>query len=286
MHIVLTCINNFQEYILTNIKQLVRLGHKSIYVITNRVFFAKFSEFLENITLVAIEDLTDSYNYNENTQLDNQFRGGFWALTSARFFYLYEFMRSRTIKNVIHLENDVLIYHNVDDVLDFKIADKTKIYLPFDTFTRNIASIMYIPNHTIFKTVLDKYDFSKNDMENFSIIQSQTGIIENFPIFINDPNSSPEHQFVTKNFEQFNMIFDAAAMGQYLGGVDPRNIPGDTTGFVNETCIIKYNQYRFIWNAIDGIKRPFIVVKTDSCMDCSYPIFNLHIHSKALENFI
>jgi hypothetical protein len=286
MHVVLTCINNFQEYILTNIKQLVRLGHTSICIITDRIFFAKFSEFSENITLVAVEDLADSYNYNQNTRLDNTFRGGFWALTSARFFYLYEFMRSRDIENVIHLENDVLIYHNVDHVLDFKIADKTKIYLPFDTFTRNIASIMFIPNHTIFKSVLDKYDFSKNDMENFSVIQAQTGIIENFPIFISDPNGSPEYQFVTKNFSQFNMIFDAAAMGQYLGGVDPRNIPGDTRGFVNETCIIKYNQYQFIWNAIDGIKCPFIVVKDEDGNDCSYPIFNLHIHSKALENFI
>jgi len=285
MHLVLTCINNFQEYILTNIKQLIRLGHNtSIYVITNCEFFEKFSEYLENIYLIAIEELSDSYNYNQNTQLDNQFRGGFWALTSARFFYLYEFMRSRDIENVVHLENDVLIYYNID-VLD-RVVDKTKIYLPFDTFTRNIASIMFIPNHSVFKTVLDKYDFAKNDMENFSIIQSQTGLIENFPIFINDPNGSPEYQFVTRGYENFHMIFDAAAMGQYLGGVDPRNIPGDTTGFVNETCIIKYNHYRFVWNEIDDIKCPFIVVEDAEGNNCSYPIFNLHIHSKNLENFI
>lgn len=285
MQLVLTCINNFQEYILTNIKQLIRLGHNtSIYVITNREFFEKFSEYLENIRLIAIEELVDSYNYNENTQLDNQFRGGFWALTSARFFYLYEFMRSRDIDNVVHLENDVLIYYNIN-VLD-NVVDKTKIYLPFDTFTRNIASIMFIPNHAVFKTVLDKYDFAKNDMENFSIIQSQTGLIENFPIFINDPLGSPEYQFVTRGYDKFHMIFDAAAMGQYLGGVDPRNISGDTTGFVNETCIIKYNQYQFIWNEIDDMKCPFIVVKDTSNNDCVYPIFNLHIHSKNLENFI
>jgi hypothetical protein len=193
-------------------------------------------------------------------------------------------MRSKDIENVIHLENDVLIYHNIA-VLD-RMIDKTKIYLPFDTFTRNIASIMFIPNHTIFKTVLDKYDFAKNDMENFSIIQAQTGIIDNFPIFINDSNGSPEHQFVTKNYNHFHMIFDAAAIGQYLGGVDPRNCPGDTTGFVNETCIIKYDQYQFIWNAFDDIKCPFIVIKDSSGNDCAYPIFNLHIHSKALEKFI
>jgi hypothetical protein len=284
MHVVLVCINNFQEYILTNIKQLIRLGHTSIYVITNREFFDYFLGYLENIQLVAIEELSDSYDYNTNTRLDNQFRGGFWALTSARFFYLYEFMRSRDIENVVHLENDVLIYRNSNTLDD--ILDKTKIYLPFDTFTRNIASIMFIPNCNIFKAVLDKYDFAKNDMENFSIIQSQTGLIQNFPIFISDPNGSPEYQFVTRGYENFHMIFDAAAIGQYLGGVDPRNIPGNTCGFVNETCIIKYDQYRFIWNDIDGVRRPFIVFSNTDEKDYAYPIFNLHIHSKNLENFI
>ncbi len=121
MHLVLTCINNFQEYILTNIKQLVRLGHKSIFVITNREFFVNFSEYTENIQLIAIDELNDSFNYAEKTQLDNHFRGGFWTLASARFFYLYEFMRSRDIENVVDLENDVLIYRNIDvlnDIVD------------------------------------------------------------------------------------------------------------------------------------------------------------------------
>jgi hypothetical protein len=193
-------------------------------------------------------------------------------------------MRKYVIENVIHLENDVLIYYNTDVL--YPLLDKTKLYLPFDTFHRNIASIMYIPNSAVFKTALDVYDLGKNDMENFSVIQSQTGIIENFPIFITDKNGSPEYQFVTRGYENFRIIFDAAAMGQYLGGVDPRNIPGDTTGFVNETCIIKYDQYRFIWNIVDEIRRPFIVVEDNVGMDYSYPIFNLHIHSKRLENFI
>jgi hypothetical protein len=243
-----------------------------------------FSEYADNIKLIAVEELVDSYNYNENTKLDNEFRGGFWALTSARLFYLYEFMQKYDIENVIHLENDVLIYHNIN-VID-KMLDKTKIYLPFDTFSRNIASIMFIPSHTIFKTALDKYDFAKTDMENFSIIQRQTNIIDNLPIFIEDLAGSHEYQFVTKNYQNFNFIFDAAAMGQYLGGVDPRNIPGNTCGFVNETCIIRYDSYQFIWNVIEDIKRPFILVKHIDGNEGIYPIFNLHIHSKTLEKFI
>ena len=76
-------------------------------------------------------------------------------------------------------------------------------------------------------------------------------------------------------------MFDGAAMGQYLGGVDPRNIGGDSRGFVNETCVIKYNQYTFHWMGVDGLMKPFLQVGCDLV-----PIFNLHIHSKRVKDFI
>ena len=45
MHVILVCIDNFQEHILINIKQLIRLNHDSIYVITNSKFYDLFDEF-------------------------------------------------------------------------------------------------------------------------------------------------------------------------------------------------------------------------------------------------
>jgi hypothetical protein len=282
-NIVLVCIGNFQEYILDNIYQLIRLGHENIWVLTNSCFFERFSEYNGKIKLIAIELLQDSFQFYDKSMLDKKFRGGFWTLTSLRFFYIYEFMRVYNITNVIHLENDVLIYYHCDKIIER--FDKGYIYLPFDTFTRNIASIMYIPSASVLKSVLDKYDFNKNDMENFSNIMNITGLIKQLPIFVSCNNNfdiSDEYRFVTANYECFGgFIFDAAAIGQYLGGVDPRNISGDSTGFVNETCIIKYNKYSFIWELINGIKCPFIIIDENKI-----PIFNLHIHSKNLKRFI
>ncbi|MFZ4600263.1 MAG: hypothetical protein ACOYNN_16610 [Terrimicrobiaceae bacterium] len=279
MNIVLTSVGNFQDYIIQNIEQHIRLENLSIYVLTNRHFFEKLDSFGSKITRIAIEDLEDEYKYNTNSALDTTFRNGFWMLTSARFFYIYSFMKQYNISNVLHFENDVLAYYNTSVLKD--ICEPTKLYIPFDTFKRNIASIVYIPNHSIFKTILDKYDFKRNDMENFSEIEKTTNLIEHFPIFITN-NDTAEHSFVTKNYEKFNMIFDAAAIGQYLGGVDPRNSPGDTTGFINETCIIKYNKYEFIWIInTNGIKQPYLVIDGKHI-----PIYNLHIHSKNLQKFM
>jgi hypothetical protein len=280
--VVLTCINNFQEYIITNIEQLLRLGHKNIYVLTNSYLINNFENHKSKINIINIDnyETTSEIVLKKYPNTKNSFRNGFWSLTSCRFFYIYEFMKLNNIENVIHLENDVLIYYNCDDTIKSKF-NNNYLYIPFDTFSRNIASIMFIPNHHIFKKILDNYDYSKNDMENFSLIRKKTNLIQNLPILINNNSDTDEHKFVTYNFDNFNYIFDAAAIGQYLGGVDPLNMSGDTTGFINETCIIKYNKYNFVWKIIDGIKKPFIVID-----NIEYPIFNLHIHSKNLKRFI
>lgn len=279
MNIVLTCLNNFQEYILTNIDQLIKLGNKNIYVITNSHLLSNFDKYSLKINLINADELNESYNFNTKSVLDSTFRDGFWKLTSLRFFYIYEFMKIYNITNVIHLENDVLIYYNCEELIN--LVNKNFVYIPFDTFKRNIASIMYIPNVEVFKTILDNYNFDKNDMENFSMIKQKTGIIQNFPIFIKNNNLTDEQKFVSNNSNIFPFIFDAAAIGQYLGGVDPRNIPGDTKGFVNETCLIKYNNYNIWFEEVDEIKKPFIKIE-----DKKVPIFNLHIHSKNLKEFV
>ena len=279
MNIVLVCINNFQEYILDNIQQLINLKHENIYVLTNENFFTLFNKFSDKIKLISVDSLPDTFNYYSKTSLDKKFRDGFWALASLRFFYIYEFMNKYDVKDVIHLENDVLLYYNCKNIID--IFEKQFIYLPFDTFKRNIASIMYIPTSEIFKVALDNYDFSKNDMENFCNIKNKTGLIKVLPIFPKTKTDNEEVRFVSENFEKFNCIFDAAAIGQYLGGIDPKIDQNNTVGFVNETCVIKYNQFKFIWVTINDIKRPFLKIG-----DSEIRIFNLHIHHKDLHNFI
>lgn len=279
MNVVLVCLHNFQDYILTNIDQLLFLQHSNIYVLTNQALFPHFENVKGKIRLINVDELHDSYGYLSKTTLNRTFRNGFWALASLRLFYLYEFMKKYQVENVIHLENDVMIYYHCDCLQP--ILDPQYIYLPFDTFQRNIVSIMYVPSHEIYKKALDLYDFRRNDMDNFSLIQQKTKLIQNFPIFptstIND-----EFRFVTQNYPQFQCIFDAAAMGQYLGGVDPRNQAGNTEGFVNETCVVKYDQYQFTWmTGADHVKRPFLKVRGEVI-----PIFNLHIHCKNLKKFL
>ena len=279
MNLILVSLGNFQEYILDNIKQLIRLDITNIYIITNKQFFNNFESYKDKIKLISVDELNDSYNFFHKTSLDKNFRNGFWTFTSLRFFYIYELMKIENLINCIHIENDVLLYYNIDKIIDK--FDKTKFYIPFDTYKRNIASIVFIPNREIFKNILDNYDFSKNDMENFSLIKTKTGLIKNFPIFSEHYAKTNEEKFVSENFDLFEYIFDAAAIGQFVGGVDPRNIADNSIGFINETCIIKYNKYNILFEEENNVKKPYLLIN-----DIKIPIFNLHIHSKKLRNFI
>jgi hypothetical protein len=280
--LVLVCLENFQEYILTNIAQLLRLGHTEIYILTNKHLFHEFEPFQDVLKMVDVETLDDPFEFKEKSTLDKGFRGGFWFHTSARFFVIHSFMLKYNVENVIHIENDVLLYYNVDEEFDY--GNDKKMYIPFDTYERNIASIVYIPDSNIFGQILEHYDFGKNDMCNFSEIRKRTQLIQNLPIFVSDEGNALvgntlERSFVTNGFKKY--IFDAAAIGQLVGGVDPRNAAGDTRGFVNETCVIKYKEEgEIIWREVDGFNKPFIKIFTKEV-----PIFNLHIHCKNLSTY-
>ena len=272
--IILVSVGTFQNYILDNIKQLLHFKY-NITVITDKKFF----HYLNNINTINIIDsnilLT---SFDNNSKLCKSFRNGFWHNSSKRLFLIYEYMKQYNITNCIHLENDVLLYY---DFNNYKF-DKNKIYLTIDAPTRCIPGIIYIPHFKLLDNLINNYNYSKNDMYNMNLFYNNNkNICITFPIIKNNKHYN-KTDIYNHNFNLFNGIFDAAAIGQYLGGVDPRNIPGNSIGFINETCVVKYNNYEFKWITYNnGYKIPYIIIDNDEI-----PILNLHIHSKNLSKFM
>ena len=299
--VVLISAGNFQDYMIYNIKNLILFGNNNI---TEEIYFEQLKDYPVN--LINCKEL-DDLNYNMNSRLDRQFRNGFWHLCSLRLFYLYSYMNKFNKTNIIHLENDVMVYENLD-LLNFI---KNNVYVTYDAPNRVIPGFIFVPNKEIFKPIIDDYNFNLNDMENLCKHN-----LEPLPIIISErkcvvrPVSKvsffcdirkvhiEESEFLSdtlersegvssnlnkynQNFGNFNCIFDAAAMGQYLGGVDKRNQDGDTRGFVNETCIVKYNNFEFFWIKKDNLYRPHIYINLKYI-----PIINLHVHSKELNKFM
>jgi hypothetical protein len=273
MKIILVSAGNFQEYVLDNIKNLLQHKNTDITLITEREFFHKVADYPQ-VELVDCKELLSEevlFYYN-HSMLDRNFRDGFWLYCSLRLFYVYEYIKRNNLTNVIHIENDNLVYIDLELLRDKFVLEK--VYVTCDSETRVIPGIIYIPNEEVLYNILKNYNIGKNDMENLgsSVIREY---IEELPI-INGAGSK-----YNKNYEKFGCIFDGAAMGQYLYGIDPRNKSGNTRGFINETCVVKYNMYNFVWKRENGLVCPYLLVE-DECVK----IINLHIHSKELQDVL
>ena len=137
-------------------------------IITEKAFFYRLQNFI-NIKVIDKDDLTSSYiqNYTNNSSLNRTYRNGFWFNTSLRMFYVHAYMKQNDINDLIHIENDIMIYENLDNLKNCFKNDK--VYFPFDCDKRAILSFIYIPNYKLLETILQSYDYSKNDMENFGL---------------------------------------------------------------------------------------------------------------------
>ncbi len=271
----------FPEYIYDSIYQSSLISLKSyIYVLTNK----------DNINMIYSK--LKSLDINDNivhcipletlkiTQLDipkdiANFRNNFWEYSILRFLYIEAFMNQYSRFNVLHLENDVMLYCDASIII--QDYNKNLLHLVKDAPNRVIASIMYIPNVNVLNPLIEhirnqlKLGF-KNDMELLGNFEESVCFFNIFP-----------------DAYHTNFIFDGAAIGQFLGGIDPRNSNGQSTvGFVNETCSFKPNTVNiFKKNVIinEHCKSLGVYFTKTKNTQTLKRIVNLHIHCKDLVQF-
>ena len=267
MEIVLIDIGVYQSYINENIRNLKLFGNYNITVITD----FELKDNFKNVNVVLTNELS-CINFDKKSKLEK----GFWENTSKRLFYLYSYLERFKKKNVIHLENDYLIYFNKFPDMD------NKVWITIDDGERCIPGIIFVPSAEHLKGLIENYDFSSNDMINmYMFYKNNPETVCCLPTMNTHPN-----------FERFEMIFDAAAIGQYLGGIDPIHSNGAKPGYINPLFDIKFDssleipepnvssKYLFYWKKNeDDLFIP--TVKINELIN----IGGLHIHSKNLCNF-
>ncbi len=291
IEILLVNIGNFQEYILDNIIQLKLYNNHNITIITEKEFFEKYPSDI-NIKLIDKDEFeqTKIQNFYNNTSLNKNFRNGFWINCFTRFFYINQYMNKYNKQNIIHIENDVLVYTNLDKLFN-NINLNENLYLIMDHINRCIPGLLFIKNNIILEQILQIINNDENDMVWLarSFLENKNNI-SNLPILhielnLCDTSKKEDNILIkfNKNYHLFNGIFDGAAIGQYLGGIDPKNTDkNDTSGFINESCLINYSNFNFRWIKMNGLWKPYLIDSYNNFIE----IFNLHVHCKNLTSFI
>ena len=282
----------FLEYINDCISQIKRFNNCDIYLVMSEQHRGKITK---NVSFIAIETLQKSeqhLKFLENTQLDPNYRDGFWLAASERFFYINDVVKQYQLQHVFHFENDVMIYCDLDKVLSVCTQNNFQMAATFDNDNRCIPGFVYFQNGEILSKLNDfmlLYE-KKNDMELIVLFNKKMGLVDFFPVvppfykfsLISRLKSKSLSEY-SKNYTCFGSIFDAAAFGQYLGGIDPRNGGNtDTKNFINESALYNVSKFKISWEVDEmGRNIPFAYYGQEKIR-----INNLHIHSKNLQAFL
>jgi hypothetical protein len=228
-------------------------------------------------------------------EMDQEFRAGFWRFSLERLLALAMHHEKYPKEDMLHIESDVLLLPNFP-FSQFRQLDKIS-WTRVDS-TRDVATLIYIPSNS------DSSQFRRDILREISRFNSPDdmtvlrliaeGNTSTYGLLPTVPNRNsnlmgrnlgiPEQamDLLSEGSRVFGGIFDAAAIGVWLTGTDPRNYFGVTK--------------RFFQNATDNVTdyiRPGLVnfeidhsgTLVVSENGQSTPVFNLHIHSKNPDYF-
>jgi hypothetical protein len=249
-------------------------------------------EWLHCIACETIQKSKEHQKFIRLSVLDRKLKGGLFYYATERFFYLDDLMQQYRLKNVFHLENDVMLYANLEKLLPIFVKNYKGLALPFENEAKGLASFVFIANqtnlHQFIQFLVAQARSKQNEMYLLGSFKNQNGqdLIEYLPNLM--PDYLNDHLFknVTNparyctHLDQFESIFDGAAYGQYLGGQDPfhRNC---APGFINPECVYNASYMRFEWKTdLQERKVPYVIYNNKS-----FRLNNLHIHSKNLKAF-
>lgn len=278
----------FPTYVTNAIRQ-VRLWNPNspIYFVSNEQNREKVPSTCAFVAVESLRVTPRHARFNERYHLDTQFRHGFNRYTSERLFVLDEFLDQHSIRKCVHLENDTMVYFDCRSIAPVVRSLPFKLYAPLlGNSHLTFGTVLVSDASEVSKLCAYLSDYlQKNEMYSaycYFKESTETAVLPSCP----DTAFRPKHADIimqqnrVMQVETFGGIFDAAPLGQYIGGIDPRNGPS-VPGYVNPLADYDVVSFQFKEEMLNGRKRWML-----SYSGASYPIYALHIHSKQLQSFL
>ena len=277
------------RYGLASIELASRYSGLNVHLIGN----AKMARSLRHssVKFTATEDFYSDKEFKEVSKgimFPHSFRQGFWLKTLERFFVLSQFMKTENLDSIFHAELDQLLFR-VDFLLSkLEERDQRGLFLPFHSPDLAVASVLYCNSQRALRSLLD-FAYTGGTFSNeMALIANWAGNnreqIFPLPTMASVLNFAPDQPKLASTLKssQIGGVVDAAQLGWWVAGVDPRNVPVlelPLTKFVDKTeaSLLSRHQlaeFRFNFNPHDG----FLHVECGKEIDMR--VFNLHIHSK------
>jgi hypothetical protein len=262
------------------------------------------------ITATPLEEIGISERHSRfrnNSVLDKEFWDGFWSVTTERFFVLDSAIAHLALRNVVHLENDVLLYADLDALAPKLSRTYSSAAGTFINDSLCVPGLMYFPDAHAAARLADGLVEAVENMDGIplpeglnqhcdmsllaAVRRADKTALDYLPILPPDypaplrdaaGNAPADASLFSRDFDALGFVFDAASLGQFLGGLHPRNAARPSIGFVNPTCVFDPRSLR-PRIGIDPKARRVPQILTSSGV---HQVANLHIHSKNLTPFL
>ena len=293
MNIVYAFIGELPIYSIDTVHQTRLFFDGPIYFIVSQMDSPHISALKDKYKVIIIP-YTDVKNDSFTTlvQETNRISKDCWWIRNRpnlfihsfeRFFVLENLMKQYTLTDVLFLELDNLIYDTPQKWLSaFQTKPMSVMYFNHDHLS---AGICYIHSSNIL-SMFTTYciQFIQTDP---GFISEMGALYKFWELHRDDVMLLPTHWKTDKYLHEiwdtcslFNgSIFDALALGIFLGGVDPTHTRGEfKKGFKWEPSTVDYTPYTYNWVIEDGKRIPFVLSSDYGWLR----INNLHVHSKLL----
>lgn len=278
------------DYTYYTLKQL-RTFNKldNIYFITNEKSANKIKKWKldKEINVIKTENLrkSDLHKQFQLLKRNPNVKDGSWLwFCFERFFGIHSLMNERNLTNVIHIENDCLLYSDVSTLIDQMILNYN-IGVTSASKDCVIMNLCFFKNKEVLSALLEftlnNWDLQNNEMilfNQFKILHPE--IMQNLPTansnIAKSQNITPtNHYDPCYNADVFNSIFDAARIGQYICGKYEA---------INEE--FRPYEFKFEWIADEcGRRIPYLIQTIDGELKYT-KINNLHCHAKNTHLFL
>jgi hypothetical protein len=269
------------EHFADCVAKIRQLSNIQIYFLTDSDFNTDISNFnILNIKKYDNLNWLQKLDYFKN---DNSF-GNLWRSSCFRMFYIKELMQELNLTNVLHFDNDVLLFENPEKLIEHMSNVDMEYAITAHNKDEVVMGMSFIKNHDSLLPILN---FIQNELQKqFSSLQSsyngypnemqlisKSNLVDFLPIL---PTSITEERY-SKYFEIFNSVFDPSSYGQYLGGTFNDKTPGWFGTHQEIGRLISLNKISVMMED----KFPYM------CMEGQkIKINNLHVHSKLTRIFM
>ncbi len=243
------------------------------------------------VEFTPVEDFYDPEQFNRASShvwSDHKFRGGLWLKSLERLFVLKQYMEFSGTPTLLHAELDQLAFNlcffkRKLDALQYK-----GLFVPMHSPSSAVASILYINDIDALNSLIDfanadNYfpnemyliaDWARLNPDKFFELPTTASVVKgrHFSLI-------PGARLV--GTDEVGGLVDAAQLGQWVAGIDPKNISlgyRPTNKFVDDekSYLLNLEELNSITFRLISNQLQIVVGESKERVN----LFNLHIHSK------